>query len=429
MWKAGVASADQAMLSALSFVVSIILIQSVPKSEFGYYSIALAISLFLSSVQNAVVNAPLAVLLVNKKDTDRRQYAASLCFGQFLAILPAVCLSFVAIRILKSWGSDITQLSIAAALSSAVAGLLFREFLRSYMYAEEAPVEVLKLDILYVAVFMGLLALTHLLWEVSAATVFVQMGVSSMLVSLIFSRNRGWEFRQEEIRKSYRENWIYGKWALLGVCVTHAQNYSYLYLLGAISGSMAVADVSAARLLLMPLMLVRMGWGKIAIPHGSILREEGQIHRFFKEQIVSSVVFLLVVAIYVVLVLAFSGVLQNYLLSEKYANSFQYVVIWGGIVVAGFIAMNASYGLQVMMGFSTITKISFFVMIVTVGSAYFLIRGYGIAGGLTALLIGQIVLAVCLWIPFGKIVFSVRKRQADALLEKEGTMKLSENPP
>jgi len=82
-----------------------------------------------------------------------------------------------------------------------------------------------------------------------------------------------------------------------------------------------------------------------------------------------------------------------------------------------------------MMEFRTITKISFFIMLVTVGSAYFLIQRYGIAGGPAALLLGQILLAVGLWIPFGKNVISLQKKQKAALMEKDGSLKLSENPP
>lgn len=411
VWNAGVASADQALLSALSFAVSIILIKSIPKSEYGYYSIAVAISLFLVSVQNAVVNTPLATLLVTKKGIDKRQYVASLCYGQFLVILPSVCLVLATIGVMQYWGFDTTKIVIAAALTSAVAGLLFREFLRSYQFAEEMPGNVLKMDVLYVAIFLGLLGTTYLIWKISVALVFIEMGVSALLVALVFSRNRGWEFRREGIRKGYGENWEYGKWALMGVCVTHTQNYSYLYLLGAMLGSLAVAEVSAARLLLMPMMLVQAGWSKIAIPHGARLREEGQIRRFFKEQVLTSMLYLLCVVLYTGLLLTFSGVLQQFLLSDKYANSFHFIAAWGTIFAVGFLAVNASYGLQVMMKFDILTKVSFLVMLVTVGSSVFFIRAYGIAGGLAALILGETLLAIVLWFCFGWSVFSKGRNQ------------------
>jgi O-antigen/teichoic acid export membrane protein len=429
VWRAGIASADQGLLSAASFLVSILLIRFVSKSEYGYYAIALPVSLFLVSLQNAVVNTPLAVLLASKSGTERREYVSSLGFGQFLAILPAACLGLVVFAVLRRYGLDPTVSSIALALCAAAAGLLYREFLRSYLFAEEAPLDVLKMDALYVAVFLGLLCIPYRYHEIRVDIVFLLMGASALLVALLFSRGRGWRFPPKSVSKSYGENWELGKWALLGVCVTHAQTYSYLYFLGIFSGSTAVAEVSAARLLLMPMMLVQMGWGKIAIPHGSKLREEMQIRRFFKEQILSTLAFLAAIAVYVALLLAFSGALQNHLLSEKYAASFGYVIAWGAIFAAGFAALNASYGLQVTMGFRTITKVSFLVMLVTVGSSYFLIRRYGIAGGLAALLLGEILLAAGLWISFGKTVFSRGKRPNPVFQDADNGLAALKDPP
>src|SRR5438093_4000598 len=65
--KSGIAFVDQAVLSATNLFISLILIKNVPKAEYGYYSIVLAISLFLVSMQNAIVTTPLAVSLAGKK--------------------------------------------------------------------------------------------------------------------------------------------------------------------------------------------------------------------------------------------------------------------------------------------------------------------------------------------------------------------------
>jgi O-antigen/teichoic acid export membrane protein len=427
-WRATIAAADQAMLSATSFLISILLLRVVPKSEFGYYSVAMAIYLFLISLQNAVVNTPLTVLLASKKGADRKEYVASLRHGQFLFIIPACCLTLVAVALFRLGGLDPTAASIAGALGVASLGFLYREFLRSCLFAEEVPAQVLAMDVLYVAASLCFLAVPYLFFEIRVSIVFLLTGASALLVALLFDRSRGWQRDPKSVSKSYRENWTLGKWALLGVCITHVQNYSYLYLLGIFVGSLAVADVSAARLLLMPLILFQAGWGKIAIPHGSRLLEEGQVRRFFKEQIFTSIGFAVGVTAYVALVMAFSGMLQDHLFSEKYASSFRYVMTWGAIFVAGFIAMNASYGLQVMRDFRIITKVSSFTMIVTVGSAAYLIREYGITGGLAALLLGQVLLAVGLWTSFAKAVFSMAKGRRAVLLEKDGGLEFSNHP-
>src|SRR5713226_313045 len=85
---AGVAFLYQAVLSATNFAITIILMKTVAKEEYGYYSIDSAISLFLVSLQNAVVTTPLAVLLAGKHGDQKDDYAAALYSGQIIAATP-----------------------------------------------------------------------------------------------------------------------------------------------------------------------------------------------------------------------------------------------------------------------------------------------------------------------------------------------------
>lgn len=404
--KTAIATIDQALLSALSFLVSVLLIKLVPKAEYGYYSIAFAVWLFLASLQDAVVNSPLAVLLASKSEGERKEYAGSLCFGQFLLLAPAALVGLLTVGFLRSLGWDPVQASIGAALCFASVGLLFREYLRSYWFAEQKPGKVLRMDLLYAALFLVLTGLSWALNRFGVATVFLLMGASAFLTALLFIRSRKWRYQPDSIRKGYRENWVFGRWALIGVCVTHVQKYSYLYFLGAMLGSIAVADVSAARLLLMPLIFAQIGWSKVVIPHGSKLREEGRMDRFFKEQIVACLVFLAAIALYVSLLLVFSAPIQKLLLSEKYSESFHYIPFWGLVFAVGFVGVNASYGLQVAKDFRIISVASALILPVTVGASYLLIRERGIAGSLEALILGESLLAFALWFHFAKAVLS-----------------------
>ena len=238
-----VAAGDQAGLSVLSFVISIILIKFVPKAEYGYYSIGLAISLFVSSIQQAIVNTPMAVLLIEKKGNANIKYAGSLCYGQLLVILPAVCFGMAGVILLSFLRFDSTQTWIAASVCFFVLGLLIREFLRAYLFAEEKPMQVLKIDTVYIALLLSGLVFGYLFYKINVTFVFVLMGTCGLIVGLFFSRGRGWHYSRKHIRESYIENWKYGRWAFLGGLVTYIQNYSYLYLVGALMGSVAVEEV------------------------------------------------------------------------------------------------------------------------------------------------------------------------------------------
>jgi O-antigen/teichoic acid export membrane protein len=425
IFKSGIAALDQAILSAVNFAVSIFLIKYATKSEYGYYSIAFSVLLIFISIQNAVVNAPLAVLLVTKKGASKRQYAGSLFFGQFLGIIIGVCLGIAGIALLSFFGLDSAKAYVAASVCIGAIGILFRDFLRAYSFAEEEPVQALRMDALYAALFLSLILLALAFFEIRSSIIFVFMGISGLAVGVVFTRNRNWHYQLQSVREGYRENWQYGKWALLGVLVTHTQNYSYLYLLGAMLGSAAVADVSAARLLLMPLALAEMGWSKVVIPHGSKLREQNQLNAFFKKQVLASMIFTLGIVAYVAFLQTFFEVLESFLLSDKYAKSRDYILLWGAFFIVRFITLNASYGLQVTKRFDTISKANFVTMLITVGCTYFLIKSYGIEGGLTALIIGGSLLGMALWFFFLKTVISTLREQASAGKKKELILNLS----
>jgi O-antigen/teichoic acid export membrane protein len=401
-----VASLDQSMLSMLNFFISIILIRNVPKVEYGYYAIAVPLSLFFVSIQNALVNAPLAVLLAAKKDHEKQRYVESLCYGQGVAVLPIVCILLLGIMLLRVWGLDSTRAYIAAAVCLASVGLLYLEFMRAYFFAQLSTARVLKMDSLHVAIVFGLVCLLLYSFTISVAAIFCLLGLSGLLTAFLFSRGFGWRYHGDAVKRSFLENWQYGKWALVGVTVTHIQSYFYLYLLGALVGSGAVAEVSASRLLLMPVALLQTGWYKIAIPHGSVLREQGRTHRYFKELLVANFVFLFGVLTYVALIFMFWNVLEQYVLTDKYANSLSYIPLWGVIFAIGCMTTNASLGLQVLKSFDTIAKFNLFTMVITAGCAYALIRDYGAKGGLAAQIVGEILLGAGLWYYFGRAAFS-----------------------
>src|SRR5438876_4686365 len=100
--KSGAAFLDQAILSGANFVIAIILMKTVAKEEYGYYSIAFAVSLFLVSLQNAVVTTPLAVLLAGKRGAEKDDYVAALYWGQIIAAIPAAAIG-IAASIIVYW--------------------------------------------------------------------------------------------------------------------------------------------------------------------------------------------------------------------------------------------------------------------------------------------------------------------------------------
>src|SRR5437762_3427053 len=171
-----VAFADQAVLSGTNFLVAFILIKTVPKNEYGYYSIVFAISLFLVSIQNALVTTPLAVLLAAKTAERKQGYIAALYSGQLLVVAPVAALGLIVTALLYAWGLDTIEVWTMGALWVAAVGILLREFTRAFYFAQESPLAVFKLDAIFTFIYVALIIGAFAFFRITVPLVLVFMG-------------------------------------------------------------------------------------------------------------------------------------------------------------------------------------------------------------------------------------------------------------
>lgn len=392
-----IATIDQGLLSLVNFVVAIILMRHVAKLEFGTYSIAFAVVLFLVSIQNAIVNTQLIVLLPGKTEAEKSKYSGGLWRGQICFLFPLSCLVILLTYLLPASTPGPTM-GLVRGIALAAAGVLIKEFVRAYYFAIENPGKVLTLDILFASLYAVSVFIFIYIFNYGVFAVFLLMGLSSLLAAFCFNLRHWWIWHPGYLFGSFRENWRHGKWALLGATVTHLQNYCYVYLLGFLLGTVAVAEVTASRLLLMPLIMFQTGWYKIAVPYGARLHAEGQLTYFIRKMILTTLVLVVGTGLYVLIIDSGSGLIETYLLTEKYRSSFDYVFYWGAIFMAKTLSLNANSALQVLKEFRVISILCTLSMIISTTGSYLLILSYGIKGGLLAILGGELLLAVLLWI-------------------------------
>lgn len=407
-YNGGISAIDQGLLSAVNFLVQIILIKNIEKTEYGYYALALTFISYFISIQNAIINTPITVLLAGKKKEEKEDYISSVYSGQFFLVIPLIMLGIIIVFIFYLFGLNLKETLVFVALCFSIFGILLREFLRAYFYAEENPSKALKLDFYYILLYIGLIIILLLTRHLSAAFVILFLGISSGFDSVLLNKELKLKFDLKKIRKSFNENWRYGKWSLVGVTTTHIQNNAYLYLIGSILGTSAMADVSASRILMMPLGLLITGWGNVSRPHGARLREEGKLKRYYKELATISTAFTVLLFFSATLISIFSSPINKILFSKEYENVFDYIYIWAAIFSVSFIRANASYGLQVIKHFKSLAKINILTLFITILFSYLLIPTLGISGALFASLIGESVFAITLWILLTSSIFNIQ---------------------
>jgi len=401
--KFGISSLDEAIRSVTRFLTAYFLIKTMTKVDYGYYSLIIPITLLILSIQNAIINSPLMVLYVERNKVTQASYVSSLIIAQiFFSLIIFLFTIVIAVTLLLMQIITSAELFMFISVAIAVAGLLSWEFLRGIYFTKELPQAVIKIDIVYFFILCILTLFIYSVFFVNVAIIFILIGISSLSVSFMQNKSLVEHIDLASIKMYLRENWVLGKWALGGVIVTHIQTYGYIYMIGLLISAEAIAEVSAARLLLMPFAFLVQGWGKIAVPRGARLREDNKVKELYKEQIVISILLGILIVIYTTLIISIPENLKDTILSHNYANSYNYVIFIGISLSFKFFSMNAMFGHQALKNFSIITKVNFITMIVVILSSYILINLIGVEGALLASILGQFLLATGLWITFSK---------------------------
>jgi O-antigen/teichoic acid export membrane protein len=89
--------------------------------------------------------------------------------------------------------------------------------------------------------------------------------------------------------------------------------------------------------------------------------------------------------------------LKKFVFTNKYESALDFIIYWGAINAVSYAGVNASIALQVIREFSSIAKVNFITMIVTLCAGYILIQTHAVKGALIASFIGEALFTVILW--------------------------------
>lgn len=392
---------DQAILSLANFMVGIFLIRNTGKEDYGAYVFAYAIILFVIGVQNALITNQMTVMAPRKQSNEQDYFCSTLMVGQYLLAIPLGMVSVVIMFLVANSGFNI-GIDSALFLSVVIAtqGILLREFFRVFFFLKIKAMTVLLIDIVNVAaIFLGLIAGRMFLPESLNVIAILSFGVSSLISGILAAHLSGISFkaRLREIVATLRETWTNGKWALGGVVVTWFDNQSYIYLLTFMSGPASTAEVSAARLFLMPVALLNASVFRVLMPKWAHYRSDNETRHISSSANKALIFIVTSICVYLVVLLSIKDAATRFLLTKEYSNSNTLILLWGVLFVAQAIKSNFSALLQVFEKFRAITLLNMVSGTVVIGLSVFLISRFGADGSIIGMITGEIVLSKLLF--------------------------------
>lgn len=394
---------DQIILSSVNFFLSYFLMKILTKEEYGLYNLIIPISLIFTAVQNALFNTPLMVEYWNKNETEKNFFVGSLLLIQkkILVLSLLLFLTLIVTFIFIDTGESTNFILFATYI--LILGLLSREFLRNYFFTIEKPLKAVINDFNYLILIFLFFIVIYYLNLINIESILICIGIAS-LISSIFGNIKLANHNDFAIaKKHFIECFKHGKWALLGVIVTHVQTYGYIYLIGIFFSTKDIGEIAAIRLLFIPFSFITVGYSKIAIPRGSKLFIQGKIKKFFNEELFFSLSYMVVVFLYTIIVNFTPENVLGIILKREYLDALKYIPLFSITTILSILGTTGSNGLQVMKKFKSLSQINTLAMITVLTFTLIAIHFWGVYGALIANICGQLINASGMWYLFTKL--------------------------
>lgn len=358
--KIGTSIIDQAWLSGISLLISLIFARELGKEEFGLYILLFNTSLLFQGIGGALLAAPYTTLFPRKQGREQAVVVDIFTRGTLVFAAAAALVAFIGYTLYGVASQDSLMTTAAGVgFAACILGSISKDNVRVFHYSRNNPTAALKNNFLYGGLLIGVIIVMIQTRQVSAAGVLLTIGVCSAIVSVprlfqpqprpdphtVFSTGPTGEPAAK--RTVLGEFWGCGRWAALGSLVTFLTSNTYPYLAALSFSKSEVADITVARLLSMPIALIGAAWFNLMRSRLSQWAAEHQYARL-DTTIRNSVLAVTALTVLVGLLLGASSSLIPVLFGAKYANLQFLTLVW--TAQSGLAVIKGIYAATLMTG-------------------------------------------------------------------------------
>ncbi len=206
----------QAVISATSFLTTVLIGRYCSKQELGYYALALSIVLLMRAIQGELIAAPFTVYSQRRKKRDLATYNGSVVVHQLLfCAASALCIAILLVVFSCGYGPQGIIPTLLVLLVGAPL-LLLRCFARHFLFAQLRFERALVFDIMAAACQLGVLfGLVFTVGTSSPVTYLVMSGTCLVVCAVWYWVGRSeLAFERKAIRDDFKDNWRFARWAL-----------------------------------------------------------------------------------------------------------------------------------------------------------------------------------------------------------------------
>ena len=279
--KGGFAILDQGLISGSNFLISILLARWLVPAQYGAFSTAFSVFLFLSYVYQSLLSEPQAVFSGSAYRQCLRGYLKALLSIQLVVTVFGLVLLGGSAAIAYGLGKADGFPGALAGVAIASPCILFFWLLRRSYYMNLAPARAAMGAFLYFVLVTGGLFVVYKKALISPFSAYLLMAIGALGTGL---------FLLSQIKKAlppdtcdaptpaqaWRKHWEYGRWALGVSVVTWIPYYMYYPLVSMFSGMAQAGQLRAVMNLSLPLEQSYTALSILFLPYAArVCREKG----------------------------------------------------------------------------------------------------------------------------------------------------------
>ena len=393
---------DQALFSGANFLLSMLMARRLSAAEYGAYSLAYSVFLFLSALHKALFIEPMMIFGTGKYSEKFPGYARQLIGLHVVVLGPASVAVWAISAVLGRYYSADTQAAFEGMAISSLFILIFWLARRAFYVVMKPALGVLSSCLYFgaIAIMAGALWATDTL---SVWSAFLAMGAASVLVSgILLSRvvavRAPESAARPQLHQVIGDHWRYGRWAVASEIASWFPSNIYYLLLAAWLGLGHAGGLRAVTNFVMPVLQAIVAVNMLMLPALVRDRRDGGAHKMNQTMMLFFILYGAGCAAYLCALWLFRGHLFQIFYGGRYSQYMGWPLLLAGFLPVGNCAAAVlGNGLRAMERPDRM----FWAMIGSaVGAAAFgipLTAKFGVTGALAGYLCSSVVYVAALW--------------------------------
>lgn len=383
---------SQAFLSAGSFLVAFLLLRQLGPETYGYYVLVSVTVILFASLQGAFFQTPLVLMMARASPAQRPSLVGGVMRARTRLVygLAAVVLGLDVLAWAGGLIAEERALLVLVAGVTTVA-VLHREFCKGVLLVHHRAGDVLRGDLVYAVLLVGLSIVATLLprptvWAVAGMGLAAL--VSGQLLGRALWRFEAWD-RAGSVDAVKQQISTQGGWAVLGAAVHWSFSQGYTYLVAALLDVRAVAAIAATRLLLTPINLLSSGVTQSVYPLVSRWHEEVGLGVVLRRLLWITVVLLGLGLLYAVGVWLLQGWFFEDVLKKAILDRDALLLLWSAVFIVMLVRDQICCFLVVRSRLRSMSQFTVVCSVFALLAIWFAVPRWGAEGAVAGILAGE----------------------------------------